>query len=319
MKEFKRIDRFLKPLVIDNPPALNLEDDCALLPYTEGKKLVVTKDAIVENVHFLPNTAPKYLARKLLGVNLSDMAAQGATPLYYFIAASLPKSTTEQWWQNFTDELHLIQQEYAIVLTGGDSVSHDGDMFFSLTMIGEVDADKILYRNTAKIGDNIFVSGTIGDAYLGLQIAKGEIKEDDAFLKERYHVPHPRVSLGIKLGGLIDCATDISDGLLADLGHICDCSKVGAEIELESIPLSPSAKQTIEKYSIDLRELVSGGDDYELLFTVAPENEEKVEKIGKELNLALTKIGCITSSNSLNLRDKNGEGVAIGQKGYEHK
>jgi thiamine-monophosphate kinase len=323
MDEFERIDTLLKPLTNADPAALGLADDCALLPYIDGKKLAVTKDAIVERVHFFENTPAHLVARKLLGVNLSDMAAMGATPKYYFVAAAMNKNCDDVWFKEFTTELAKIQQEYDITLLGGDSTRHDGPLTLTLTMMGEVVEDQAFYRAGARVGDSIFVTGTIGDSALGLLTLTDKLhglnEEDQAFLVDRYHVPKPRNNVIPLLKGLVSCATDISDGLVADLTHICDASGVGAEIQVDNIPLSSAAAHAVSVDATLIKTVVSGGDDYELIFTVSQENRNQVIELSNETGCGFFEVGRVIEGDGVQCVDASCQLVALSKKGYIHK
>ncbi|MDF2781719.1 MAG: thiL, partial [Geminicoccaceae bacterium] len=264
--EFAFIAERLRPLAAGSPGALDLADDAALLDPPAGSELVLTKDAMVAGVHFLPDDPPGDIARKLLRVNLSDLAAMGAAPLGYLLALIRPKATAEDWLAEFCRGLAEDQATFGIGLLGGDTVSTPGPLALSLTALGHVPRGAALRRGGAKPGDDIWASGTLGDAALGLKVLQGELEAAPAVgaqLVERYRLPQPRLALGQTLRGLASAALDVSDGLLADLGHILETSAVGAEIHAAALPLSPAARALP-----GVREAaLAGGDDYELLFT----------------------------------------------------
>lgn len=304
MNEFGLIANYLAPLA-EGPEALSLKDDAALIPGPAGFEYAVTKDALVEGVHFLPDTAPEDLARKVLGVNLSDMAAMGALPKYYLIAACLNPKIDEEWHRRFTSELHTMQHEYGCMLIGGDTVKHKETLSFAVTMIGEVPEGKALLRSGAKAGDDIWVSGTIGDAALGLN-------SDDAYLKSRYLRPQPRVGLGVALRGVASAAVDISDGLVADIGHLAHASGVMAIIEAADVPLSKQAK------AADISTILTGGDDYELAFTAAPAMAGKVVEIAASTGVSLTRIGHITGGHGVAVHGADGGLITLEKPGFTH-
>ncbi len=319
MEEFDLIEKYLRPLTDGHSEALNLTDDAAIINAGE-RDLIITKDALTENVHFLPDTPPKILAAKLAGVNLSDMSAMGAKPLYCLISSILPRDTDEKWIAAFARELGKIQDKYGFALIGGDTVSHDAPITLTMTMIGEVKTGKALLRSGAKTGDYIYVSGTIGDAALGLKSAKGEIPHND-YLIDRYNIPQPRVELGKKLIGIANAAIDISDGLIADLSHICKCSKVSSMVNSDDVPLSEEVRKLCHKGELTMLEtILTGGDDYELLFTASPEKESEINEISEELSLPITKIGEITlqSKNKVSILDNTGLEIEIQSSGYRH-
>src|ERR1700757_628253 len=236
LDEFERIRRFFAPLA--GPGGLRLLDDAALVGCRAGRNLVITADAIVAGVHYLPNDPPELVARKLLRVNLSDLAAMGARPLHYVLTTALPAELGPEWLARFAEGLGEDQRRYGIDLLGGDSVGTRGPAVLSLTAIGEVPAGQEIRRSGAQPGDLVWVSGTIGDAFLGLNLLRGEYPElapeHRAFLVRRFRLPEPRMELGSRLSGIAHAMIDISDGLLADLGHICETSQVAAVVELAS-------------------------------------------------------------------------------------
>lgn len=321
MREFDIIQRYFKPLTNNCKAARNLEDDTAIISLKKDEELVVSSDTIVENIHFFANESGFNIAAKLLLSNLSDIAAAGATPNYYTLNFSKDEKFDENFIKDFARGLKSVQNNYGISLIGGDTVKSK-QKFFSITIFGTVKKGKNLNRNKANIGDAIFVSGNIGDAFLGLLERKKSTKNSD--LIKRFLAPTPRIELGEKLiaQGISNCAIDISDGLLADLQHICSASKVSAEIYFDKIPLSMSAEKYLRKNSkIKKIDLLSGGDDYELIFTVPQTKLKKVEKLEKDLQLKLTHIGNITAKaqkSKLTLLDENLKQIKIDKFGYEH-
>src|SRR5580704_11902038 len=318
--EFGRIRGFFAPLA--GPGGLDLRDDAALLACDAGHRLVVTVDAIVAGVHYLPDDPPDLVARKLLRVNLSDLAAMGARPRHYLLTTALPAMFGDDWVEKFAAGLGKDQRHYGIDLLGGDSVATEGPAVLSLTAIGEVVAGTEIRRSGAQQGDDIWVSGTIGDAFLGLQVLRGSypslsVEQRTALIK-RFQLPEPRVELGPRLAGIVHAMLDVSDGLVADLGHICEASQVGACVALAELPLSPAAKQIAAGMpDLPLR-LTTAGDDYELLFTAPPEASETILRLAAELRLPLTAIGTIEPGAAVRLVDAEGKLVPVAAAGYRH-
>ena len=320
LNEFERIRRFFAPLA--GPGGLGLLDDAALIDCGAGRCLVVTADAIVAGVHYLPNDPPNLVARKLLRVNLSDLAAMGARPLHYLLTTALPASLSSDWIAEFARGLAEDQRRFGINLVGGDSVATSGPAVLSLTAIGEVPAGMAIRRNGARAGDLVWVSGTIGDAFLGLALLRGAHPELDpehrAELFGRFQVPNPRLDLGCRLAEIAHAMIDISDGLLADLGHICETSRVAAVVELASLPLSPAARVIVDREPGTQIALAKGGDDYELLFTAPADSSQKIVDLSSALGLPITSIGRIELGEGVRLVDAEGQPVSVDKPGYRH-
>ncbi|HYZ32288.1 MAG TPA: thiamine-phosphate kinase, partial [Crenalkalicoccus sp.] len=237
--EFALIARHFRPLA--GPAALDLGDDAALLDAPSGRQIVMTVDTMVAGVHFLLDDPPETIGRKLLRVNLSDLAAMGAAPLGYLMTTALPRGTPEAWLAAFAAGLAEDQRGFGIQLLGGDTVATPGPVTLSLTALGTVAPGAALRRKGAVPGDTLWVSGTIGDGALGLRALRGEVADPEGALARRYRLPEPRLGLGAGLAGLAHAAMDVSDGLLQDLGHLCRAGGCAAELEAASVPLSPSA------------------------------------------------------------------------------
>jgi thiamine-monophosphate kinase len=318
--EFERIRRFFAPLA--GPGGLGLLDDAALVDCRAGQRLVVTADAIVAGVHYLPEDPPELVARKLLRVNLSDLAAMGARPLHYLLTTALPVQLGPEWIARFAEGLREDQRRFGIDLLGGDSVGTTGPAVLSLTAIGEVATGKELRRSGAVIGDLVWVSGTIGDAYLGLNVLRGAYTEivlqHREYLIERFRIPNPRTELGPLMSGVAHAMIDVSDGLVADLAHICETSRVAAVVEVERVPLSPAA-QAIAEGEPDLRpRLATAGDDYELLFAAPADATKAVDVLSSRLGVPLTVIGRIEAGGGVRLVDAEGEVIPVENIGYRH-
>jgi len=320
--EFSRISSFLAPLTKSFDGAYMLQDDAATISPIAGCELVVTTDTIVETIHFLGHEPASDIAAKLIGVNFSDLAGKGARPIAYSLNLSLPPKIKDQWLKAFCEELSQQQINYGCHLIGGDSVSmpEGAPLCLSITAFGEVPIGKMLRRNGAKIGDLICVSGTIGDGALGLLAARGELGISDGLkaLINRYYRPQPRVKLGLKLQNHAQAAMDISDGLIADLNHMAKASGLMAEINIPDVPLSDISVDILAD-NPDLMALVlTGGDDYELLFTIASTDAFHLESLAKESKTALSVIGTMKEGDGLRALDRDGNIVTFAQTGFCH-
>jgi thiamine-monophosphate kinase len=318
--EFERIRRFFAPLA--GPGGLRLLDDAGLVDCRAGRRLVVTADAIVAGVHYLPADPPDRVARKLLRVNLSDLAAMGARPLHYVLTTALPVELGTEWLARFAEGLGEDQRRFGIDLLGGDSVATAGPAVLSLTAIGEVAAGNEVRRSGAEPGDIVWVSGTIGDAFLGLSVLRGAYSElapqHRDYLTRRFQIPDPRTELGPQLPGVAHAMIDVSDGLLADLGHICETSQVAAVIELARVPLSPAARVIVEGDPGICRRLAAGGDDYELLFTTPADAAEAIATLSSRLAVPITEVGRVKAGAGVRLVDANGRVIPVEGTGYRH-
>jgi thiamine-monophosphate kinase len=272
---------------------------------------------MVAGVHFLPDDPPGQIAQKLLRVNLSDLAAMGAAPLGYLLALARAKETSDDWLAEFCAGLAIDNVAFGITLLGGDTVATPGPLTLSLTAIGEAPAGSALLRRGAAPGDDVWVSGTLGDGALGLKVLRGALDVTDdarAFLVERYRLPRPRLALGQALRGSASAAIDVSDGLVADLGHVLEVSGVGAELHADALPLSPAAQGLPGARDAAL----AGGDDYELLFTSPPKRCADLEALARRLDLPLTRIGSIRAKSGLDVLDQAGRLLQVPKAGWEH-
>jgi thiamine-monophosphate kinase len=305
--EFDFIAQLMKPLTRGAPEALGLLDDAAVIPSRPGFDLVVTEDAIVEGVHFLPSDPLDLVARKLLRTNLSDLAAKAAEPYAWFLAVSWPARCGWPERQAFTEGLRQDQEAFGVTLLGGDTTSTPGPLTASATLLGWVPAGQALLRSGARAGDMVLVSGTIGDGWLGLKAARGEIVAPQAL--QRYRLPEPRLALRAALASAHACA-DVSDGLVADLGRIAIASGLGAELELDRLPLSPDGLRYVRSAAdpgAALAALATGGDDYELVCAAAAEQAVGLMAKAQAAGVRMTVVGRITA----------GEGVATLFEGRE--
>jgi len=318
--EFGRIREFFAPLA--GLGALELTDDAALLECPPGYRLVITVDQLVEGVHFLADDPPELVAKKLLRRNLSDLAAMGATPRHYLLTTALPQSCGDAWVRRFALGLAEDQHRFAVALLGGDSTSTPGPVALTLTAIGQIAAGREIRRAGARPGDRVWVSGTIGDAFLGLNILRGFYPElapeHRAALIARFQLPDPRVELGPRLAGIAHALIDVSDGVVADLGHICEVSGVGATIELERIPLSSAAREVVALDNTVRPLLATGGDDYELLFAAPPDAEPEIAALAHGLALPIVEIGAIAHGAGVRLVDATGGEIPVAAGGWRH-
>lgn len=311
-REFALIARHFRPLA--GPGALDLRDDAGLLTPPPGRQLVLTADAMVAGVHFLPDDPPDLIGRKLLRVNLSDLAAKGAVPLCYLMTVSTPKDTPDAWFAGFAAGLGRDQATYGVTLLGGDTTSTPGPISLSLTIIGHVTPDTAVHRFGARPGDGIWVTGTIGDGALGLAVAQGRLTDASGFLLGRYRLPQPRI--GFALAGIASAGMDVSDGLVQDLGHMCGASGLGAELAVECVPLSDAARAAGPDW---LATCLTGGDDYELLLAVPPARSAALQDAARQAGIAVTRVGHFHSGPAeVMVRQANGEPLALTKGGWSH-
>ncbi len=320
--EFDLIARYFAPLTKGFPGAFALGDDGAVLHPEPGHDIVATADTMVADVHFFNSDPPALIARKLLRVNLSDLAAMGARPRHYLLTLALPKDIDAEWVAAFAAGLAEDQGLYGIALAGGDTVATSGPATLTLAALGDVPAGKALRRSGAQKGDWIYVTGTLGDGALGLAVLQGGLvhlsKVHATHLIDRYRLPRPRLAIGRKL---LDCAhavIDISDGLVADLGHVADQSGCGATVEAARLPLSAAATAALEKDSDLLAAILGGGDDYELLFTIAQEKKEALTFLVADEAVKITCIGRIEAMGGVRILDAQGDEIPLKSTGFRH-
>ena len=321
--EFALIARYLAPLARGEKGAFGLQDDAALLEPRRGWGLVVTADAIVEGVHFLRSDPPDRVARKALRVNLSDLAAKGATPRCYFMTTAWPDWVDEAWIEAFARGLGEDQELYGISLAGGDTTRTPGPLSISITAIGEARSGHMVRRAGARAGDLLWVTGSIGDATLGLRVARGEPLDvggpDRSALLQRYQLPEPRVPAGIAIARIASAAVDVSDGLVADVGHLAQCSRLAVDIRADAVPFSRSVLMSLGTGAVSVRDLLVGGDDYEIAFTAPEAASGRIRAIGRRLSLAMTCIGaCRKGAPDVVVRAANGSPVRFSAAGFTH-
>jgi thiamine-monophosphate kinase len=313
--EFDLIRKYFAPLAAGFSGALDLEDDACTYAVPSGHELVLTADALVEGRHYLVSDPPDLIARKMLRVNLSDLAAKGARPVGYLMTTALGPEIDEDWIAKFAAGLAADQREYGISLMGGDTVATPGPTTLSVTALGIVPVGRALRRRGAKPGDRLYVSGTIGDGALGLKALRGQLLELNAdhrtALGDRYHLPQPRLKLGAGLleSGKVTASMDVSDGLVADAGHIAEASHCGLVIHADRVPLSAAAAEALAGDLDLLPSILGGGDDYELLFTAAA---------GFRTSEAITEIGEVVSGGGVKVVDRDGIEIVLAEGGFRH-
>lgn len=318
-REFEIIRRYFTGVVTSTTERVVLGpgDDCAILDVPAGQQLCVSTDTLVSGVHFPDDASAEVAAHRSLCANLSDLAAMGATPLAFLGALTLP-GEDDGWLDAFSRTLAALADEYRIPLVGGNLAR--GELSITLTVLGSIPAGAALRRDGARPGDEVYVTGTLGDAagWLALEQASGETSRvrDADHLRRRYCSPTPRLGLGERLRGVASGMIDISDGLAADLGHICESSAVGARIDATVIPLSNALRSGFEQRALALA--IGGGDDYELCFTAAPDRREDIAALATDTGVGITRIGEIVEGTSPVFVDGDGNAMALEETGYQH-
>lgn len=311
--EFALINRYFdRPL---GHTALGIGDDAAILQPREGHELVASTDTLVEDVHFFAAADPDKLGHKALAVNLSDLAAMAAEPRWALLALTLPDAD-ERWVEQFTKGFFRLAREHAVDLVGGDTTR--GPRSITVTVLGETPAGEAIRRSGARAGDDIWVSGTLGEAALGLQTVTDHITLPENLARRcltKLHTPLPRVALGCALRGIASAMIDVSDGLLADLGHIARASRLAADVSLAALPL-PMTDQLDRERRYDAG--LAGGDDYELCFCAAPQERDRVERLADRLQLPLTRIGVMTPGEGVRVIGPDGALYQPRRIGFDH-
>jgi thiamine-monophosphate kinase len=321
--EFDWIDRCLRPLAADAPEAFDLLDDAAAIPARRGFDLIVSADAIVEGVHFLPDDPLELVARKLLRVNLSDLAAKGAEPYAYLLSIAWPARFGWPQRRAFAEGLGADQAAFGLKLLGGDTTGTPGPLNAGATILGWTPAGAMVRRSGAKVGDLVLVSGTIGDGWLGLKACEqpAEFPAADAiFLADRYRLPQPRTLMAEALRAHANAAADVSDGLVADAGRIGRASGLGLDLDLDRMPLSASARSWLERQDDAdgaRLALATGGDDYEIVCTAAPERAAALTAAASAVGLGMAEIGCVVAGEGVRVLI-GGRERAVGRAGWRH-
>jgi len=310
MSEHARIARYLAPLTAGEPGACMLQNDAAGITPPPGKQLVLTTDSVIAGTHLPQGASAEALLRKLMRRNLSDIAAMGAVPWRYLLNLHLPNATSDTWWEACATTLAGEQAQYHITLIGGDCTSGATAAHLTMTMLGL--AETTLQRSGARAGDDVYVSGTIGDAALWLQV------RNNVHFSARYFAPEPRLALGQALVGVAGSCIDISDGLLADAEQLARASACALHIEQARIPLSPEAQQWLQENPESWQPIVSGGDDYELLFTAPVAAREAVAHAALRAQTEIHIIGHVRAGAGVMLLDTNGHDITPARKGFAH-
>ncbi len=315
--EFDLIARyFTRPTRRSSAVQLGVGDDCALIAPPANESLAISTDMLVEGRHFLPGADPESLGHKSLAVNLSDLAAMGARPLGFSLALALP-AADEGWLASFARGLFALADQEHIELIGGDTTR--GPLTICITVFGSVPNDHALRRDGALANDDIWVSGSLGDARLGLEVLTRHLKlsaDDTAVALQRLHRPIPRVSLGLALRGIASAAIDISDGLTGDLGHILQHSALGATIEADLLPIGSALRSQDQKIQYEFA--LNGGDDYELCFCAPPAQRDRVIATAQQVGVAVTRIGQTTEIPGLRVLDRAGKSLHLRSQSFDH-
>jgi thiamine-monophosphate kinase len=326
LDEFELIARYFAPLATD-AAALALRDDAAVLRPPEGQEIVLSCDTIVEGVHFLEDDPPESIAHKALAVNLSDLAAKGARPYVYLLALALPSEPPSSWLEAFALGLRKLQNRVGVALVGGDTTRIPGPLSITITALGLVPQGHAVLRLGAKRGDRLYLTGTIGDAYLGLRVLKepslgrdwGWSEEDLSFVIDRYRRPLPHSDLALLIRNFAQGAIDVSDGLVGDIGKLAGVSHVGAVIEADRVPFSPAAAKALKCEPRLLAALLTAGDDYEIVAAVPQASAAAFEAEAEARTAPVTLIGRLEAPEAgLLVVDAEGRSLALEHRGYTH-
>ncbi len=325
--EFELIARHFAPLARGFPGAYGLLDDAAVITPAPGCELVVKTDTIVAGVDFPPAASADHVGRKALRVNLSDLAAKGARPRAYLLNLVLPSTVNETWVAALAAGLQIDQAHFGVQLIGGDTSSTSGPITLAVSLLGDVASGRLIRRGGGRPGDRLFVTGTIGDAALGLRALQGRLPGLDeaqlASLIDRYSLPRPRVELGPQLIGIATAAIDVSDGLVADLEHLCAVSHCRGLIHAHAVPLSPAARAVTGAQAVPLADLLVGGDDYEILFTAPAAAEPRLRELSASSGVAITAIGELVAPaagerTEVRVLDECGQSIELKSAGWRH-
>ncbi|HTT83957.1 MAG TPA: thiamine-phosphate kinase [Rhizomicrobium sp.] len=320
--EFELIGRIFAPLATGVPGAFDLADDVALIAPPPGREIVLKTDSLIEGVHFRRDDPPSTVGRKALRRALSDLAAKGAEPSAYLLALALPQWIDVPWLEEFASGLASDQADFGITLVGGETDATSGPVTITVTAVGFVPEGTLVRRKGASPGDIVFVTGLIGDAGAGLAILSGFLASSPTSAREAlissFRTPIPHLAFGQALRGIASAAVDVSDGLIADLGHIADVSGVRIEVDAVRIPLSPHL-QGLKGSGLDVRiDAATAGDDYEIAFTAPPESTPAIRKAELQTFTPVTAIGRVVPGEGAVLLDPSGREIALERRGYTH-
>jgi thiamine-monophosphate kinase len=319
--EFDIISKYFTPDIQRTDVSIGVGDDCAVVVPPEGKQLATTVDTLVAGVHFPNNTSAEDIAYKSIAVSISDLAAMGATPAWLTLALTMPDANS-QWLQSFAKSFGETAKMFELQLIGGDTTR--GPLSVTVQATGFVEPNHIMRRDSARPGDSIYVTGSLGDASLGLKLLSNadNSQVDQNVLGHclnRLNRPVPRIEFGCAVAEYCTCAIDISDGLVADLGHILKASHYGAEIIVDTVPISTELRSYFDAMgAIDWEMVISGGDDYELCLVIAEQHVSTVTSLAESMNLPLTRIGAINLEPELRIMYASGESLTINKSGYRH-
>lgn len=320
------IQRYLAPLAVGYAGAFGLRDDCAAISIPPDMDLVVKTDPVRAGVHFFADDAPEDISWKALAVNISDLAAKGATPLAYLLALSFPTAPEAAWMARFAHGLGEVQAAFRCHLVGGDTDRADGPMTIAVTAFGVVATGRMVRRGTARAGDVVFVSGTLGGSALGLKLRRGDTDTVGwpigttarTSLRQRYLRPEPHIALGPALRAYASAAMDISDGLGKDFDRLCRASELGGRIELAHLPMDAATRAVVTSDPRLAERVWVGGDDYEILCTVADENATAFKNAAADAGVPVTKIGVTTPDRSVIFVNESGDPVSVTTLGFDH-
>lgn len=324
--EAELIETYLAPLAAAMPGALSLKDDCAVFQPPPGREIVVTTDAVAAGIHFFPSDAARDIAWKALAVNVSDLAAKGAEPLAYQMALSFPEAPEHTWLAEFAAGLAEAQAAFGLVLSGGDTDRRPGPLTITITAMGTVPQGAAVRRTGGHPGDDLYVTGTLGDATLGLALRHdpslaerwGLAEADERWLLQRYRRPEPRIALAAPLRQHASAAIDISDGLLKDLGHLCAASGVLGTVAAAALPLSRAASRALARDPHLMARVCTGGDDYELLVAVAVDRSAAFAGAARDLGLQVTQIGALAAGQGVAVQMPDGTPLTVERAGWDH-